>query len=313
MDGMSDEREKNAASGDRMVIIAGKKVRFIDPMSDWGFKRLFGYEDNKEILLAFLNDLLPDKEITEIRYTDAENPGMTENKRKAVFDVICETETGEKFIVEVQKKNQAHFRDRALFYSSFRILNQAPKGEWDYALNPVYMVGVLGFKMQHELPTGQGSGWKNKRAHRYGLTEEETGETMSKNLNFIFLEVGAFSKDADDLDSDLDKWMFLLKNLPTLTDIPPCLQSGIFRKVIDTAEIAAFTAEEKIQYERNMMTENDYRNTIEFAAMEGEVRGEARGEAKGRAMAAAEMKKLGLDVAIISKSTGLSVEDIAKL
>ena len=118
--------------GDRTVMMNGKKVRYIDPLSDWGFKRLFGTEVNKDFLRAFLQNLFPDKEISDITYMKPENQGLTRSDRQAVFDVACRTVGGERFIVEMQKRNQERFRERCLYYATFPIQEQAVKGDWNY-------------------------------------------------------------------------------------------------------------------------------------------------------------------------------------
>ena len=116
---------ESCVSEDGTVEIEGRKMRYIDPLTDWGFKRLFGSEMNKEILLGFLQDLFPEKDIRDISYLGNENAGATSGDRKAVFDVSCRTEKGEEFIVEMQKAPQEYFRDRALYYSTFPLQRQA--------------------------------------------------------------------------------------------------------------------------------------------------------------------------------------------
>ena len=148
-DGAAQDRdgENGEAAIDRTVVIGGKRVRYIDPLSDWGFKTLFGSEANKEFLIALLQALFPRKRITDISYLRNENQGLSGSDRKSVFDVVCMTRERERFVVEVQKKDQEHFRDRALYYSTFPIREQGRRGDWDYALTPVYMVGILNFGM----------------------------------------------------------------------------------------------------------------------------------------------------------------------
>ena len=198
---------------DGTVEIEGRKVRYIDPLTDWGFKRLFGSEVNKEILLGFLQDLFPEKDIRDIRYLNNENQGLTTGDRKAVFDVSCRTEKGEEFIVEMQKTPQEYFRDRALYYSTFPLQKQAPKGDWNFRLAPVYMVGILNFGLEHKVREEMREKLKEMLVFRYELLETTIGERMTDNLGFVFLEVGKFDKAEDKLESMMDKWMFTLKNM----------------------------------------------------------------------------------------------------
>ena len=120
--------------------------KYINPFTDFGFKKLFGTEVNKDLLMDFLNGLIHEKgRITEVKYLNNEQLGRTEYDRKAVFDIFCQTKTGEKFIVEMQKSKHNFFKERSVFYASFPIREQSVKGDWDYDLKAVYMIGVLDF------------------------------------------------------------------------------------------------------------------------------------------------------------------------
>ena len=296
---------------DDCIVIGGKKAKFIDPLSDWGFKKLFGTEANKEILLEFLRDLFPDKRIEEIAYLNNENQGLSESDRKSVFDVVCRTVAGDRFIVEVQKKDQRYFMERSLYYSTFPVQEQGLRGDWDFRLTPVYMVGILNFALKHDCPGGTAAenGGNPKLIHRYDLRERETGELMTDNLHFVFIEVGAFDRKEEELESVMDKWMFVLKNMARLLDRPEALQERIFRKLFEAAQIAAMPHEEQVLYRDNMMTENDYRNCIDFAREEGI----AEGEAKGIAAVAKSMKAMNLPTETIMQATGLSQKEVEEL
>ena len=312
---------------DGCFVIGGKKAKFIDPLSDWGFKKLFGSEANKEILLEFLRDLFPDKRIEDIAYLNNENQGLSEADRKSVFDVVCRTVAGDRFIVEVQKKDQRYFMERSLYYSTFPVQEQGLRGDWDFRLTPVYMVGILNFALKHDCPGGTAAenGGNPKLIHRYDLRERETGELMTDNLHFVFIEVGAFDRKEEELESVMDKWMFVLKNMARLLDRPKALQERIFRKLFEAAQIAAMPHEEQVLYRDNMMTENDYRNCIDFAReeghasgfaegiAEGEARGRAEGKSEGIVTVAKSMKAMNLPTETIMQATGLALSEIEAL
>ena len=312
-------------SEDGTVEIEGRKIRYIDPLTDWGFKRLFGSEMNKEILLGFLQDLFPEKDIRDISYLGNENAGATSGDRKAVFDVSCRTEKGEEFIVEMQKAPQEYFRDRALYYSTFPLQRQAPKGDWDFRLTPVYMVGILNFGLVHNVRDELREKVREMRVFRYELTETTLGERMTDNLAFVFLELERFGKSEDGLETMLDKWMYVLKNLSRLTERPVELQERIFRRLFEAARIAAFTREELDEYTNDMMTENDRRNAIDYARKQGRAEGRTEGVIAGRAEGRAEgemvgklsvarrMLAAGLDPKMISEMTGLTEPEIRRL
>ena len=300
---------------DDCIVIGGKKAKFIDPLSDWGFKKLFGTEANKEILLEFLRDLFPDKRIEDIAYLNNENQGLSEADRKSVFDVVCRTVAGDRFIVEVQKKDQRYFMERSLYYSTFPVQEQGLRGDWDFRLTPVYMVGILNFALKHDCPGGTAAenGGNPKLIHRYDLRERETGELMTDNLHFVFIEVGAFDRKEEELESVMDKWMFVLKNMARLLDRPEALQERIFRKLFEAAQIAAMPHEEQVLYRDNMMTENDYRNCIDFAREEGHASGFAEGKSETLASVAKSMKAMNLPIETILQATGLSQKEVEEL
>ena len=120
--------------------------KYINPFTDYGFKKLFGSEPNKDILIDFLNQVLPEKHhLNDLTYAKSEQLGLTEDDRSAVFDLYCIGKNGEHFIVEMQKAKQNYFKDRSVFYTSFPIQNQAQKGEWNFQLAAVYLIGILDF------------------------------------------------------------------------------------------------------------------------------------------------------------------------
>lgn len=102
------------------------KDRYINPFTDFGFKKIFGSEVNKELLIAFLNTLLPPEAgtVADLSFLPNEQVGRSEYDRRAIFDLYCENEKGEKFIVEMQRAKQNYFKDRSVFYATFPIQQQ---------------------------------------------------------------------------------------------------------------------------------------------------------------------------------------------
>ena len=122
------------------------KARFINPFTDFGFKKIFGEEASKPLLIDFLNSLLPEKnQIVNLTFKNNEQLGSSELDRKAIYDIYCENDKGEKFIVELQKAKQNYFKERTIYYSTFPIREQAEKGEWNYNLTAIYCIGILDF------------------------------------------------------------------------------------------------------------------------------------------------------------------------
>ena len=193
--------------------------RYINPYTDFGFKKLFGSELNKDLLISFLNALFHDKpEITDLTYMNTEHLGEGIVDRKAVFDVYCCLADGSRIIVEMQKAEQQHFKDRSIYYSTYPIREQAPKGPWDYHLEDVYTVGVLNFTF----PDGEYS--DDSLIHEIKLKDVEDNHVFYDKLTFVYLEMPKFNKKEEELETMFDKWMFALSNLARLLERPKALQ-----------------------------------------------------------------------------------------
>jgi len=219
--------------------------KYVNPFTDYGFKRLFGEEPNKDLLLDFLNELLKDEQgkITTLSYIKNEQLGATGIDRGAIFDLYCENERGEKFIVELQKAKQTFFKDRALFYSTFPIRDQAEKGDWNYKPEAVYTVAILDFVFEED---------KDKpEKYRYDvqLMDVDTHKVFYNKLTFVYLEMPKFNKTVEQLTTRFDKWLYILRNLTRIQEIPEALQEAIFQKLFEVAEIAKFNPAQVRSYE----------------------------------------------------------------
>jgi len=255
------------------------KDKYIDPFTDFGFKKLFGEECNKDLLLDFLNELLHQKEgkIVSLSYLKSEHLGRSEEDRKAIFDLHCENEKGEKFIVEMQKTKQNFFKDRALYYSTFPIVEQAISGDWNYELKAVYTVAILDFVFEEDK--------NDKDKYRYDvmLTDINTYKIFYEKLMFTYLEMPKFNKKVEELGTRFEKWMYVLKNLKRLDRLPDKLREQVFEKIFSVAEIAKLSNEEYQQYIISLNAYRDFKNSLDTAREEGEAKGLAEGIAKGLA------------------------------
>jgi len=267
-----------------MELTNKHKDKYIDPFTDFGFKKLFGEECNKDLLLDFLNELLHKKEsaIVDLTYLKSEQLGRSEEDRKAVFDLYCENEKGEKFIVEMQKAKQSFFKDRALYYSTFPIVKQAVSGNWNYELKAVYTVAILDFVFEEDK--------NNTEKYRYDvmLTDIDTHKFFYNKLQFTYLEMPKFTKEVDELGTRFEKWMYVLKNLNRLDRLPDTLRERVFEKIFSVAEVAKLTHEEYEQYIESFKTYRDYQNSIDTAIEEGIEKGMEKGRAEGKAEGRAE-------------------------
>lgn len=298
------------------------KDKYINPLTDFGFKKLFGTEPNKILLIDFLNQILPKKhQIKDLSYARSEQLGLNDLDRKAIFDLYCIGESGERFIVEMQKAKQNFFKDRSIYYASFPIQDQAKKGNWDYRLDPVYTVGILDFIFDDHKSN-------DELLHVVELKDQKA-EVFYDKLKFIYIELPKFRKTEQELENQFDKWLYVFRYLSELQDRPQKLQDKVFKKLFEAAEIAKFTPEERDAYEESLKYYRDLQNVVDTSREEGikEGREEGReegikegreegikeGKEKERLQIAKELKNNGIPIDIIQKSTGLSQEEIEQL
>lgn len=272
--------------------------KYMNPLTDFGFKKLFGTEPNKVLLIDFLNQILPQRhKIKDLSYSRNEQMGLNELDRKAVFDLYCIGESGERFIVEIQKAKQNYFKDRSIYYSSFPIQEQAKKGEWNYRLEPVYTVGILDFVFDDHKSD-------NELLHIVELKNQKC-EVFYDKLKFIYIELPKFKKSEEELESHFDKWLYVFKHLSDLQDRPKRLQDKIFERLFEAAEIAKFTPEEREAYEESLKHYRDLKNVVDTSREEG--------IEEGIKEVAKRMKAKGMSNSEISELTGLSENQIDEL
>ncbi len=288
--------------------------RYLNPHTDFGFKRLFGSEFNKELLISFLNAMFHgEQNVQEVTYLNSEQLGDRIDARRAVFDVYCENDKGEKFIVEMQNVYQEFFKDRTIYYSTFPIREQAQRGgDWDFHLNSVYTIGLLNFTFAEGLRDAR------RWHHEVKLMEVETKEVFYDKLTYVYVEIPKFDKTEAELETMYDKWMYVLKNLSRLMERPAALQERVFTRLFEQAEISKFNQSELLQYEDSVNAYRDIVNAIKTAEKkkfeEGKAEGRAEGLAEGRAEGRAEGEKnKACEIATKMKASGISVDDIMKI
>ncbi|MDR2449123.1 MAG: Rpn family recombination-promoting nuclease/putative transposase [Prevotellaceae bacterium] len=262
--------------------------RYINPFTDFGFKKLFGTEVNKDLLIDFLNQIVKEQgRITNIHYLQNEQLGFGEPDRRAIFDIYCENEKGEKFIVEMQKAKQEYFKERSVFYATFPIQQQGRQGNWDFSLKAVYLIGILDFVFEDDKDD------KSYFHREIKLMDTKKHNVFYDKLTFIYLEMPKFNKTEEELVTRFDKWLYVLKNLPQLERRPLKLQEKVFDNLFRTAEIAKFTPSEIYQYEDSVKVYRDLWNTLSYAIKDGRTRGRAEGHAQGHAQGVAEGRAEG--------------------
>jgi predicted transposase/invertase (TIGR01784 family) len=282
--------------------------KYINPYTDFGFKKLFGEEGNKDLLIDFLNQLLPPKhQIAELHFKNVEAIPDTSEERKAFFDIHCMATSGERFIVEMQKARVNFFKERALFYSTFPIREQAQQGkDWLFQLEPVYFIAILDFFYDENEELA-------KFRRDISLKDQDCEEFFDK-LHFKFLQMPAFKKAEKDLVTHFDKWCYFLKNLESFDGIPQILKEPVFEKAFKTTELARMTAAQRVAYEQSRLQHIGLRAAILTAEEIGEKKGIDKGIKEGtlneKERTVIELHKLGMSVEQIAVVTQLPLERV---
>ena len=273
--------------------------KYFNPYTDFGFKKLFGEEGSKDLLMDFLNQLLPPQhQIAELSFKNPENLAETIDDRKSIFDIYCESKTGERFIVEMQKAKMQFFKDRSLFYSTSAIRQQSQKGVWNFKLLPVYFIAILDFKYDEKE--------EERKFRRDVCLKDQDGDIFYDKLHFKFLQMPLFNKTEDELETHFDKWIYFLKHLEDFDHIPAILNEPIFQKGFDIAEVSHLDSDQYDVYLKSVLSYNEAKATLDTAFMDGE----KKGKVEGKIEIAKTMLAKGFDVATIAEITQLTLKEI---
>jgi predicted transposase/invertase (TIGR01784 family) len=235
---------------------------YINPLTDFGFKKLFY---NKELLIPFLNDIMG-MDIKDIDYKPTEGLGWFSEERTAVFDLLCTTNNDEHFVVEMQLGQQPYFIERALFYGSHMIRKQAPrKKNWDFNLKPVYIVSILDFNVFRDKAS------KKRAIERVYLYRESNKELFTDKFLMVFIQLPKFKKKLPELHDNTDTWLYLLKNTEKLKSCPPEIKGKPFKLFLEIAELIHLTPEDMDRYAVSLEKSYQMRNIADFARMEGKI------------------------------------------
>ena len=301
-------------------------ANYINPFTDIGFKRIFGQEFSKPLLIDFLNNLLiGEKRIVNLKFLDKEQPPVFVDDRSLIYDIYCELDNKEKIIVEMQNCEQSYFKRRSIYYVSEAIARQGEKGpDWQYDIKAVYLIAFLNFRrpdIGEEFRTD------------VMLMNKKSKEAFSDKLRLVYLQLPLFEKEVAECENDFDRWIYVLKNMETIKRLPWAAQNSVFQKLAEIADVSSLTKEERLHYDEALRKYRDTLCVLEGAEQrglkrgreeglakglakgreEGRAEGLAKGLAKGRAETARNMKANGLPVDLIAACSGLSPEEIAQL
>ena len=270
-------------------------ARYLNPYTDFGFKKLFGEEANQDLLTDFLNQMLPPHhQIVELTLTNPEQLPDRPLERRAIFDIHCTGTNGERVIIEMQKARLRYFKDRALFYATFPIREQAQRGDWDFRLSPIYFIAILDFEYDEQEEA--------RHFRRDVALRDQYGELFYDKLHFKFLQMPLFSKGEEELESHFDKWCYFLKHLEEIDHIPAILNEPIFEKAFRTAELANMSPEQYRAYEQNLLDYWGTKAALETAREEGR---EAHPQTT-----VLNAARLGMPPETIAQLTGLSTSEV---
>ena len=280
--------------------------RYISLLTDFGFKRIFGTALNKELLICFLNSVFQGREVFKnVFYLNSEHLGQEHTERNEIFDLFCENEKGEKFIMEMQNAYMEFFEECSLFYSVFPIREQSIKGlNRDFKLCKVYIVSLLDCSVIKFSPH------QERVLPVVKLCDIDTHNVFSVKSESVYVDVAGFDKDEEQLVTLYDKWLYVLKNLSTLTNRPKALRDKVFDRLFEEAEIARFSPRELREYEDSCKAYRDLKNSLDTALHQGREKGREKGLAEGRAEGLEEVRKA---VAQKMKSMGMTVESICQV
>ena len=283
------------------------EFKYADLLDDDVFKLVFGRESTKDVMIEFLNQVIPDRKIVDLEFIDKEMHPAERDTKGVVYDMFCKTDSGARIIVEVQRRKQPFYPERAVYYSTFQIQRQVEAGADAYDFLPVYVVNILDFKMdKHDVGTDI------KTVYR--LYEERSRRLLTDRVTFIFIELPRFMKTIDELDGNvLEGMYFCFKNMSVLDERPKVLTHQIFSKIFEVSELYNMDQDTRDKVIHKMTTERDLRNQMAYARQEAIEEGLAEGRAEGRAEVARGMLADGMPVDKIAKYTNLSIEEIETL
>ena len=292
---------------------------YINPLTDFGFKYIFGKNADKEFVMSFLNALIGGPTpVTDVTFFDKEYNGDSENDRALIYDLHCDLKDGRKIIVEIQNRYQTHYDDRALYYLASDLYSQGHKEHWNYDLTPVYGVFLMNFE------------WKDIEEQYLredvSLYNLQTRKVFSDRLRMTFLRIPMLHKHADDCKTTLDKWLYLFKNMEKMETMPQSfIQEPVFRKLAQITQYANLTEKDKEAYRKSLKAYRNAYAIYETERAEGRAQGLAQGIAEGRAVGKAEgraeerrasfktMLSFGISPEQIAAKYRMQVEDVLRI
>ncbi|MCR5575282.1 MAG: Rpn family recombination-promoting nuclease/putative transposase [Bacteroidaceae bacterium] len=283
--------------------------KFISPFPDEGFKRIFGNEEKKSVMISFLNTMINgDAPIVDITYMDKEQTAEEEDGKTVIYDLYCKTDDGRHVIVEMQNSDQSFFKNRTIYYAARSIGKQGKKGKWRYNLKAVYVIALMNFT-QKEI--------SDRVRTEAMLMDIETKQLFSDLVHFIYIQLPLFKKTEAECENDFDYWTYILNNMEKLDKMPFTDKNPVFIDLMDMASYQGLTEEEQWAYDKSLMRMWDANACLEDAEEKGMIKGREQGMQQGmqqgKLETAANLKKMGIPMDTIIAATGLTQEQVEAL
>ena len=279
------------------------KMKFVDIKNDIAFRKIFGNENKRVILISFLNAVLHLEGDNRIKNITIENPfqlPILQNFKASIIDVKARDFKGNTFIVEMQVADVIGMDKRLLYYTGKEYSQQLVSGEKYTELNPVIFIGIFDFDFT------KGTDYYSHHA----ICNVKTQERVIKDMDFYFIELPKFNKDVKILDNIMDKWIYFIKEAPNLDVIPDNVTDEGLKEAYTDANRHLWTIAELNAYIYAGMRDQDGRGSILKAEQKAEARGEARGEANAKKEAVLGLDKIGLEKEKIAEALNISIERV---
>ena len=273
---------------------------YIDLLCDWAFKHVFGH--HPELLILLLNDILPEN-INSLTYLPNESDRWKGDDKVVIMDVLCETARGKKIIVEMQQQDRAWLKNRMMYYGASMLSGQLSAGDSYGSLKSVYVVCLMDFKLKHD---------DDRLIYAYQMRERESHELYGELLSIYLCELPRLTETTLSKMNPVEAWFHILKNSATFTKIPEDLDPRL-KPVMEAARSKKLSGEDRIQYFRAMVSEEDKRDIAQAYLERGIEQGLEQGKIEERLDIARRMLSLGCEPEIIAQATTFSVEEIKSL
>lgn len=277
-------------------------MKFVDIKNDIAFRKIFGNENRKEVLISFLNAILlleNNNKIVNVEILTPYQLPAIKGGKVTIVDIKAKDQNQKTYIVEMQVAEVEGFDKRVLYYASKSYSAQIERGDQYEKLNPTFFIGILDFEVT-----------KNPSyINRHKIIDIETNENFISDIEFNFIELPKFNKTAKELTTIVDQWVFFIKNAENLEVIPDNINDEGLKFAYQDADKHNWTKEELEAYDYVLMREQDDRGRISFATKK------AAEIATNNTLVhvAKNLLSLGLPLSDIALSTGLTIEQIQEL